>query len=260
METSQNSASVVPAPNAAPGRGVLGRWILLLTAILQFVSPALLPFNGSADDPPITPPGFFFSIWGLITTGCLAAALWGFPARRATAAPYRHVQLPLSITQVLFVCWLAAATSAGQRYRLLTLPIFIGMLAGVSVSLAAVQATPGDAGDAATGWLLSAVLGTYAGWSTPAIWLNLASLLSPELLSGDYGTALQASLVGAAVVSVAAGSHLSGGNAGFALAATWALTGVLVSAIKVKLTPVVVTAAAGLVILGGQVIVTRLGW
>jgi len=259
MDTSSDSfVPVAPAPKASlpkPAATPLGRWILLITAIVQFISPAFFPFDGSSTDPPITPPPVFFSIWGIITTGCLAAALWGFPARRAIAAPYRHVQLPLSFTQVLFVCWLAAATLQGERYRILTLPIFLGMLAGVSAALAAVQRAPVAEDDAASRRLLSGVLGLYAGWSTPAIWLNLGALLPVAWLQGANGTALQTGLASAAAVSVVGGSYLSRGNVGFALASGWALTGVLISSVKVGLVPTAVAAGTGVAI-----VVSSLFW
>jgi len=259
MDTSHDpSTRVIPASvasdEASPEYGPIRRWILLTTAIVQFISPTFFQFSGSATDPPITPPGVFFSIWGLITTGCLAVALWGFPTRRAAVAPYRHVQLPLSITQILFACWLAAATSPGDRYRFLTLPIFMGMLAGVSAALAAVQRTANDGGDALTSHLLSGVLGLYAGWSTPAIWLNLGALLPTGLLMGANGTALQAGLVGAAVVSVIGGNYLSNSNVGYSLASAWALTGVLISSVKTELMPVAVTAGIGLAVLVSRLV------
>jgi hypothetical protein len=28
-------------------------------------------------EPPVVPPSFFFGIWGVITVGCAAAAVWG---------------------------------------------------------------------------------------------------------------------------------------------------------------------------------------
>lgn len=253
--SSDTSVPIASAPGASPPKPVatlLGRWIFLITAIVQFISPTFFPFDGSSTDPPITPPPIFFSIWGVITTGCLAAALWGFPARRATVAPYRHVQLPLSFTQVLFFCWLAAATLQGQRFRIFTLPIFIGMLAGVSVSLAAVQRTLVTEDDAASHRLLSDVLGLYAGWSTPAIWLNLGALLPVAWLQGANGTALQTGLVGAAAVSVVGGSYLSHANVGFVLASGWALTGVLISSVKEGLVPTAVTAGTGVAVLASS--------
>jgi hypothetical protein len=257
MTDSQESSPLVssaaePLQLGAP----LSRWLLLLTAIIQLISPTLIPFQGSRDDPPIVPPGPFFSIWGLVTTGCLAVAAWGLPAGRASALPYRDVQLPLSVTQILFVCWLAAATSPG--YYVFTLPIFLGMLAGLSISLRAVLEAKGSA-DAVTLGILGIVLGIYAGWSTAAIWLNLAAILPREMLQGGSGVTVQAVLIGAAVVSAATGSYLLRGNVAYALAASWALVGVTISSVNTGLVPVAVTSGFGLLVVGSLTAFRRMG-
>jgi len=132
MDTfSDPSVPVAPAPKASLPK--------LAAPLSAATSSSSQPSSSSSRQPyspltaarpihPLPPPPIFFSIWGIITTGCLAAALWGFPVGRAIVAPYRHVLLPLSFTHVLFVCWQAAATLQGERYRILTLTIFLGGL------------------------------------------------------------------------------------------------------------------------------------
>ena len=71
----------------------VGRWLLIGTALLQAVTPALISFSGSDQDPPVVPAGYTFSIWSVIIAGCVAAALVGFPRRRAASAALRAVHL-----------------------------------------------------------------------------------------------------------------------------------------------------------------------
>ncbi|MFI5912150.1 hypothetical protein [Dactylosporangium sp. NPDC051541] len=114
--------------------GGAGRWLLLGTALLQAAAPPLIGFAGDATDPPIVPPGPFFAVWGAVVLGCLLAAAWGLPRRRAATTPYRLVQLPLSLVQLGFVGWLLAA---GSRPAWLTLPYTLTAawaLTGVTVS------------------------------------------------------------------------------------------------------------------------------
>ena len=44
--------------------GESARWLLLGTAVLQLMSPAVIGFDQSAaHDPPVVPPNYFFGIW-----------------------------------------------------------------------------------------------------------------------------------------------------------------------------------------------------
>ncbi|MEU8816715.1 hypothetical protein [Actinoplanes sp. NPDC048796] len=80
-------------------------------------------------------------------------------------APYRQIQVPLSLVHIGFVAWLIAA---GSELKWLTVPIFAGMLTGLVWCLRRVLA-PLPAGERVSRKLLGVVLGVYAGWSTAAI-------------------------------------------------------------------------------------------
>lgn len=243
----------------------LGRWVLLATAALQAVSPALIPFGASGDEPPVVPAGYAFSIWSVIVLGCAAAALWGLPARRARSAAYRAVQLRLSVVQVLFVAWLLAATSSAVW---LTVPIFATMLALTLAALrrvlVATAAAPGaPAGERrrlrVTRWLLGGSLGVYAGWSTAAVWVNLATLLSPARLSpeGPLGTAWQTAVLVAATASAVVVVRRLAAPPPYVAAVAWAFVGVVVSALMAGLPGLTAAAVAGLVAVLGAAVVTR---
>jgi len=227
------------------GGGRRGRWLLLGTAVAQLASPAFVPFDLTGDDTVLVPPGPFFAIWGPITVGCLVAAVRGFPLHRATSAPWREVQLPLSVAQVGYVAWLVAAAAAPR----LTLPVFLGMLAALAPALRAVVRTPGDP---LTRLLLGGSIGLYAGWTSAAVWLN-AGVLVPT--AGPL--LLAALLVGAAATGVA-GARLSRGQPGYLLAVGWALLGGLVSTARDGEPALAALAAAGLAALAAAAATARL--
>jgi hypothetical protein len=215
----------------------------LLTALAQAASPALIPFDeGDPSDPVVVPPAAFFAIWGVIVLGCLAAAAWGFPLVRATRAPWRRVQLRVSLVQVGFVVWLLAAA----RVPVLTLPVFVGMLVLLVPSLLAVL---GSTTDRATRLLLGGSLGLYTGWSAAAVWLNAATLL-PALQSGASGVAPMlglGALVLGAVATTSALTKVVRADVGYVLAATWALIGAAVGAATSEAPALAAVAAAGVI-------------
>lgn len=121
--------------------GTPAKWLLLGTAVLQLMSPAVVGFDGSgSEDPPVVPPNFFFGIWVVITIGCAAAAAWGLPQSRAARAPYRQVQVPVSVVQLLFIVWLVVA----RLLPPLTVPVFAAMLALLGYALKIVVSSPSN--------------------------------------------------------------------------------------------------------------------
>ena len=246
----------------------VGRWLLISTALLQAVTPALISFSGSDQDPPVVPAGYAFSIWSVIIAGCVAAALVGFPRRRAASAALRAVHLRLSLVQVLFVAWLLAATSSVVW---LTVPIFVAMLALTLAGLRRVLAV--GSGGASDGvprpdrWsderlargLLGGTLGIYAGWSTAGVWINIASLLAQGGISPDGGTGTawqSALLIGACVVSVCVVRALAA-PLPYVAAVAWAFVGVVVSAVMADAPALATVAVLGLLVVAAAAVATR---
>jgi hypothetical protein len=217
--------------------GAAARWWLLGTAMLQLTSPAIVGFDeSSSQDPPVVPPGFFFGIWVVITIGCVVAAAWGLPWSRASRAPYRRVQLPVSLVQLLFVVWLVLA----RTLPTLTVPVFAAMLAVLTFALKVVVSSPADR---VTRAVLAGSLGLYAGWAAGAVWLNLVTVLSPELRDDHF--VLGAALLAAAVTCVAGALYLDG-TAGFVIGACWACVGILLSTAMTGAVGLTAVAGAGL--------------
>jgi hypothetical protein len=229
----------------APLPGSRGRWLLLGTALAQAASPPLAGFDqGSGSDPVVVPPGPFFAIWGPVVLGCLAAAVYGSPVRRATTDPWRRVQVPLSAAQAGFVLWLVAAAAV----PVLTVPVFVAMLAALLVCLRVVVATPADR---TTRLLLGGSVGLYAGWASAAVWVNAATILPEQVADG---TAVPALLLAGAALTAAVVAWRVHGQPAYVLAAGWALVGALVSTVGAGATVLAVVAAAGLAVVAGTAV------
>ena len=217
--------------------GKSARWLLLGTAVLQLMSPAVVGFDQSAaQDPPVVPPNYFFGIWAVITIGCAAAAVWGLPPSRAAGAPYRQVQVPVSVVQLLFIVWLVLARVSPQ----LTVPVFAAMLALLAYALRLVVSSPADP---VTRVLLVGSLGLYAGWTAAAVWVNLITVLPPTARA-DHAL-LAVALLAAATTGVAGALFLHG-TAGFLIGSCWACAGICLAAAMTGAVGLAAEAAVGL--------------
>jgi hypothetical protein len=206
--------------------GRTGRWVLLATAVAQAAASPVVGFDGNvSEDVPVVPPGVFFAVWGVIIVGCLVVAVWGLPAARATGPAYRRVQVPLSVAQLGFVAWLVVAASPVVW---LTVPIFAVMLAALAYALRAVVTTSTDR---VTGLLLGGTLGCYAGWSSAAVWVNLATQLPLAGLpvTGPAAVVWLGACLVAATVTGCVGAWVFRGNPAYFLTVGWALVGVAIT-------------------------------
>jgi hypothetical protein len=164
-------------------------------------------------DPPIQPPGAFFSIWGLIYAGLLASAVFGL-WRRADDAGWDRARVPLAASLAVGTPWLLVAQRSAEAATLM-----IVLMAATAVW--ALRAAP-----AHDRWLLEAPVGLYAGWLVAATWVSVASVMAGNgVLVGSLGWAFLG-VAGALAVGVAV--LLARASAAFALAASWALLGIAV--------------------------------
>ncbi|SDS51778.1 hypothetical protein SAMN04488543_1880 [Friedmanniella luteola] len=234
----------------------LGRWLLLGTAMVQAASPLLIDFGAAGTDPPVVPAGYAFSIWSVILVGCVAAAVYGLPTRRAETPAYRAVHLRLSLVQLLFVAWLRAATSTAVW---LTLPIFVGMLVLTLAALREVLATFTTRRDRGSRWFLGTTLGIYAGWATAAVWINAATLLADAGVeaSGLIGTVWQSMILSAAATSAVLLLRRLHGSLPYVGAVGWAFTAIVVSTSMAHAPALTAVASLGLLAVGAASVVAR---
>jgi hypothetical protein len=127
-------------------------------------------------------------VWSLIIAGCLAVAVLGLAGVAGVVDAHARRAGAAVVVQVLFVLWLVAATSSAVA---LTVPVFAAMLALALLALRRTL-TAHDGGQVLQ-WLVRATLVIYAGWSTAAVFVNLATLVSGAgaRTDGVLGTAWQ---------------------------------------------------------------------
>ena len=120
-------------------------------------------------DPPITPAGYAFAIWGLIYVWLLIHAAYGL-LKRAENPGWDKTRLPLILSLAIGATWLAVAAAAPVWATVL----IWGMLISALMAVFAVK-TKADR------WLLQAPLAIYAGW------LSVASFVALGWVIGGYG-------------------------------------------------------------------------
>jgi hypothetical protein len=166
---------------------MIPRILLLILAIIQFATPALI-FSGGLDEEgfnsqqaqglveiaqsPAVPAEYAFAIWGVIYSGCLALAIYGLIRKGRQDALIDRIALPSAATFALCIAWLFAARF-GPLWA--TSPIITGMLicAGRAFFIAIDEGKP-------LGWLRHLVivgpLAIYTGWLTTPTFISFIDI------------------------------------------------------------------------------------
>ena len=207
------------------------RVLVLATALLQALSPLLFRLSGSpglegeSSGPAITPAGYAFIVWGAITGLAFAYGVYQvFPRKNQTL--FRQISLPLSAVYGGFSLWLLAAS---QQWLWATVVIFGGMLfflwrAYDRVIAGRIALSPVEV------VLLAGQLGLYTGWTSIAVFANLAAALKNAGLSdvGSTGMLWQGLLLLGATLNGLYGIRRSGGSLFYTATVLWAFVGVLI--------------------------------
>jgi hypothetical protein len=165
------------------------------------------------EDPPIQPPGVFFSVWTLIYLGLLASAAFGV-WKRADDPDWDRARAPLAVSLAVGVPWLWVAQRSAEAATLMI--VLMAMTA-----IWALRAAPGR-----DRWWLEAPVGLYAGWLTAAAWVSIAAVgAGYGVLTGSLGWAFLG-VLGALLVAVPV--LLARASFGYAFTASWALLGIAV--------------------------------
>ena len=180
-------------------------WLVLLAAILFVVAPFFFSFAGfetgdfpnPQPDPAIQPPGWAFSIWGLIYSWLLVCAVAGATIRRGDPDWARH-RAPFLVALAIGAAWLPVS----QISPVLATAMIWTMLLAAAAAL--VRTPERDR------WLLRVPVGLFAGWLTAASSVSLA-IVGPgyevafSIRTWTY-VAVFAALFVAAVVHLALGN------------------------------------------------------
>ncbi len=250
---------------ARPTSPFAGRAIVLILAIGQLVSNLMFTLwspndlQSGTQFSPLIPPGPMFSIWGaIITVSVLWAILQVRPSAQQAGLRDRLV-VPLGIVYATFALWLAAA-SLGQQSPL-TLVVFIVMVGAHFVAWRRITA----ARDEIAQWkpvdrvVLYVSQGLYAGWTSMAFFVNIATVVqgAGSPIDGGWGTTWQLLVVAAAAGAAIAFVLASGGSAWYAVASCYALVGVAISSSGGGYPVLAIAAAVGVVLVLASTIVVR---
>ncbi|MDQ3885772.1 MAG: hypothetical protein M3308_01830 [Actinomycetota bacterium] len=214
---------------------VLG-WIVLVLAVAQAAGPAVANAvapnfleTGATNEATITPAGYAFSIWGVICTLSLLSAV-ALVRHGLGTARERRVLIDLGVVFLGFNVWLWAAA---QNWLWITVVVFATMFGLLIDTLRLLTARAHET--SCPQWvrlLLTVTVGLYTGWTSVAVFVNVAAALinlgwSP---AGSWGTVWQMILLVLATATALALTRLFHATPGYVAAVLWALIAAAISA------------------------------
>lgn len=205
------------------------RFLVLLTALLQIVTPALpgLGFGepiGSQSDAVrtlITPAGWAFSIWGALYTGSLVFAVYQLLASNRDNRLLRQIRMPAAGAFLGNAAWAAYVQLYGLSFVSTIIIVFTLLnLLAILARLAAWDEgfTVGDR------WCIVLPLCALSSWLTTATIVNLAaSLRFHGVDAGPAAPVIAGAIVIAGGIIAAQALLRTQGNPPFAVVFLWAL-------------------------------------
>jgi hypothetical protein len=233
------------------------RLLVLVLAVLQPVGSAVftrwspVPLDsGPTNQAAVTPAGYAFAIWGLITALCVIVAVLA-AVRGLRVAREAWVLGHLAVLFTGFNVWLGFAALAAYWATVVVFAVMVVAAVRVVVHLADHEV----GGPAWWGPLLRGTVGLYAGWATVASFVNVAVALigSGVDLGTPAGTVVQLALIVGAVVVAVWVLRASAGNLGYAAGLLWALVAATIGAAGTSELLAVAAAAACVVVLAVEV-------
>ncbi len=151
------------------------RLLVLILALGQILSSVFSGFTGrdSFSNPIITPAGYAFSIWGVITFGCLVYGIYQLLPKQRKNKLYDQMAFPLMVTFTGFSVWLYAAT---KNWLWATVAIFFCMFLSLWWAYSHILRSK-QKFTALENTILQGTFGLYIGWATVATVINIASAL-----------------------------------------------------------------------------------
>ncbi|MEM6305616.1 MAG: hypothetical protein AAF744_12935 [Pseudomonadota bacterium] len=197
--------------------------LTLLLSVTFAASPFFVEgFNGFRADqfpvpqenPPVTPAGYAFSIWGVIYGWLILGAAWGL-LRAGRDGQWHDMRLPLCLSLGIGTFWLAVAVQSPVWASVMIWAMLLSALAALFVAPVRDRS-----------WAAYPV-GLYAGW------LSAASCVSLGLLAAGYGyldgrTAALIFVATAALIGACVQAAL-GRTPTYGIAVIWALIAVVVA-------------------------------
>ena len=225
MTTAQTNTS-------APSVG-LWRWIVAVLALTQLAAPLIANAvagdflkSGATNQALITPAGYAFSLWGLITVLSAATSLavlrYGLGSWWETS-----VLIDASVAFIGFTVWLLVAA---QDWLWVSVAVFAVMVSALIHIVRLLVRRRHDLRCPSWVALLATVtFGLYLGWGSIAVFANVAAALINSGVSAS-GAGWQFVVLTAAGVCALALTTMLRGTPGYAAGVGWALVAIAIGA------------------------------
>jgi hypothetical protein len=206
--------------------------LVLVTSATQLLSPLLSSLNDQSGtgtqvtNPKITPAGYAFVVWGVITILSFAYGIYQLRSNKINESLHGRLAPRLIAIYVLFSCWLLAAE---YQWLAVTVIIFVAMFLLLRSALLETLRWQGTL-SFADNVLLKTQLAIYAGWTSVAIFANTASAIKYYGITdeGSAGTLWQSALLILATLNILWGINSLKGNLAFVITTLWAVIGIFV--------------------------------
>ncbi len=202
--------------------------------------------SGATNEALITPAGYAFAIWGLITVSCAVTCV--AVLRVGLGAPWEtRVLIDASVVFVGYSAWLIIAA---QDWLWATVGVFAIMVVAL-IDIMRLLVRHADDLTCPT-WLrrlATLTFGLYLGWGSVAVFANVAAALIYSGWSAT-GTGWQATVLVAATGAAVLLTAFLRGTAGYAAAVLWALVAVAIGAASRGSAVLTVASAAAAVVIG----------
>lgn len=209
------------------------RWIAAVLALTQLAAPlianAVAPDflkSGATNQALITPAGYAFSLWGLITLLCAVTALailrYGLGSWWET-----NVLVDASVAFVGFSVWLLVAA---QDWLWVSVVVFAVMVSALIHIMRLLVRRRHDL--TCPSWLAllaTVTFGLYLGWSSIAVFANIAAALINSGVSAQ-AVGWQFAVLVAAAVSALTLTTMLRGTPGYVAGVLWALVAIAIGA------------------------------
>lgn len=209
------------------------RWIAALLALTQLAAPLIASAlagdflkSGATNQALITPAGYAFSLWGLITVLSAATALtvlrYGLGAWWETS-----VLIDASVVFVGFSVWLVVAA---QDWLWVSVAVFAVMVSALIHIMRLLVRRRHDL--TCPSWvavLATITFGLYLGWSGIAVFANVAAALIDSGVSASSAGWQFVVLVAAAASAVVL-TRMLRGTPGYAAGVVWAMVAIAIGA------------------------------
>ena len=243
-----------------PRAVVRWRWLAAVLALSQLVAPFVAEAvagnfleSGATNEALITPAGYAFGLWGLITALSAATAVavlrYGLGAWWETS-----LLIDACVVFVGFSVWLVVAA---QDWLWVSVVVFAVMVSALIHIMRLLVRRPHDM--KCPRWLTvlaTVTFGVYLGWSSIAVFANIAAALVNSGLSASAPWWQFAVLVTASVFASGMTTMVRG-SPGYVAGTLWALVAIAIGAAGRGSVALSVTAAVAAVVVVGAAIVVR---